>query len=183
MLLATSLSASSLSKINPCTRRQIITSFHSPSPISWYLCWVSIIIRVYFWALFRQFLGLCSTPRQCHRRSQIFTATRRFFQCRRECHFNGSFSRKKVLLTFWAFWADSAPKKPKVPFSFKNKPIKNDIPSIDTGKNPLGPREYPGRLVTLSKRGFRARCSKIKPDLRWAVPLSGRRRSPFSRQE
>ena len=51
----------------------------------------------------RCFLGLCSTLRQCHRQSQIFTAPRRFFQCRRECHFNGSFSRKKVLLTFWAF--------------------------------------------------------------------------------
>ena len=31
---------------------------------------------------------LCSTFRQCHRRSRIFTATSRFFQCRRECHFN-----------------------------------------------------------------------------------------------
>ena len=34
------------------------------------------------------------------RRSQIFMATRRFFKCWRECHFNGSFPRKKVLLTF-----------------------------------------------------------------------------------
>ena len=46
--------------------------------------------------------------------------------------------------------------------SFENKPKKNDIPSIATGKNPLGPREYPKRLVTSSKRGFRARCPKKK---------------------
>ena len=30
--------------------------------------------RLYFWTLFRRFLGLCSTHRQCHRQSQIFTA-------------------------------------------------------------------------------------------------------------
>ena len=56
------------------------------------------------------------------------------------------------------------PNVPFSPFSFENEPIKNDIPSIATGKNPLGPREYPRRLVTLSKRGSRARCSKIKPE-------------------
>ena len=43
--------------------------------------------------------------------------------------------------------------------------MKNDISSIATGKNPLGPREYLRRLVTLSKCGPRARCSKIKPVL------------------
>ena len=32
--------------------------------------------RLYFWALFLWFLGRCSTTRQCHRRSQIFTANR-----------------------------------------------------------------------------------------------------------
>ena len=39
--------------------------------------------RLYFRTVFRWPLGLWSTPRQCCRRSQIFRAIRRFFQCRR----------------------------------------------------------------------------------------------------
>ena len=61
----------------------------------------------------------------------------------------------------------------KVPFSFEYQPIKNDIPFIDTGKNTLGPRKYPGRLVALSKCGSRARCPKIKPCLEGVVPRGG----------
>ena len=44
-----------------------------------------------FWCFFGNF----STPQQCHRRSQIFAAPRRFSECRRWYHFNGLFSRKK----------------------------------------------------------------------------------------
>ena len=40
-----------------------------------------------FGRFFRWLLGLCSTPQNV-RRSQIFMATRRFFQCWRECQFN-----------------------------------------------------------------------------------------------
>ena len=40
-----------------------------------------------FCHFFCAFFGLCSTHWQCHRRSWIFTATCRFFQIWRECHF------------------------------------------------------------------------------------------------
>ena len=43
--------------------------------------------------------------------------------------------------------------KNESPFSFEKKTYKYHIPSIATGKNPLGPREYPERLVTLPKCG------------------------------
>ena len=115
----------------------------------------------HFFSVFRTLLHAW----QCNRLSRIFTAPRRFYQCRRECHFNSSFLKKGTFWLFGPFERLRAPKNPKVPFSIENKPLKNDIPSIATGKNPLGPREYPGRLVTLSKRGSRARCSKIKPAL------------------
>ena len=98
------------------------------------------------------------------------------FQCRRECHYNGSSSRKKS--PFDSFEGLRAPKKPKVPFCFENT-CKNDIPSIATGKNLLGPREYPGRLVTLSKCGFRARCPKLKP---CAVRSQGHKSNNWSSQ-
>ena len=57
--------------------------------------------RVSFCALFRGYLDNCSTPQQCHRRSRIFPAPRRFSECRRWHHFNGSFPRKRTFLTFW----------------------------------------------------------------------------------
>ena len=63
-----------------------------------------------FGHFFRWFLGLCSTPRQCHRRSQIFTATCRFFKCRR--HFIGSFSRNCPFDFLGFFEGLRAPKKP-----------------------------------------------------------------------
>ena len=62
------------------------------------------------------------------------------------------------------------PKKPKVPFALESKPIKNDIPSNATGKNLLRPCEYLGRLVTLSKHGFRAR--RPKKSLLYSVTYS-----------
>ena len=44
-------------------------------------------IRVNFWALFPWSSGHYSTPRQCHRPSQIFTAPGRLFECLSWCHF------------------------------------------------------------------------------------------------
>ena len=107
------------------------------------------VVKALFLDIFRWFLELCSTPRQCHRQSQIFTATRRFFQCLRECHFN---------VVRRAFLGAEGAQKAKSPFFLPKQTYKNDSPSFATGKNPLGPRECPGRLVTLSKCGSRARC-------------------------
>ena len=101
------------------------------------------------------------TIRQCHETSWIFTGNEWIFASAvAKEGMSSLFLKKKG--SFLLFGSPQPLKKPK---SFEIKPIKNDIPSIHTGKNPFGPREYPGRLVTLSKRGSRVRCSKIKPVL------------------
>ena len=66
-------------------------------------CWTQLswYHRLYFWTVFQWFLGHFSVPQQWHRRSPIFIATYRFSECRWECHFNNSFSRKKS--SFWLF--------------------------------------------------------------------------------
>ena len=55
-----------------------------------------------FWVFFDNY----STPRQCHRQSQIFTAPCKFSGCRSWYHFDCvRFLEKRSLLTFWdVFW-------------------------------------------------------------------------------
>ena len=60
-----------------------------------HLAAAGFIFGRFFGVIFGQ-LNYPAMLRIFHRRTQIFTATRRFFQCRRECHFNGSFSRKET---------------------------------------------------------------------------------------
>ena len=122
--------------------------------------------RVYFWTLFLVFFwSLLHTSAMSQSITQIFKASLRFSECWSWYHFNGSFSRKKILLTFWeGFLRDwgRPPKKPKGPFSSKTNLWKM-TPPLRHSQNPLGPREYPWRLVTLSKCGSRARRTKINP--------------------
>ena len=59
-----------------------------------------------FLGTFWWFFCNCSTPRQCHRQSQIFTAPCRFSECRNWYHFDGSFLEKRACWLFGrAFWA------------------------------------------------------------------------------
>ena len=49
----------------------------------------SILRQALFLSTFSVVLGLCSTPWQCHRDPRYSRLLADFFQCWRECHFNG----------------------------------------------------------------------------------------------
>ena len=130
----------------------------------------SRICRIYFWALLWCFFGSYPTLRQCHSRSQIFTAPRRFFECRSWYHLNCSFSREKVLLTFWAFWGAEGAQKAKSPLFLRKQTFKKWHPLYRHWQKSARSQWISGTSHDIVKVWFPSRVFKNKACLRGLPP-------------